>query len=179
MKRDQRLWIVLGCAVLLLAGCGGDGAAMAGEEGGEGAAARAETAAVPETPEDLGKAIGAVYVEGIEGTVKLLEGRPPAAEAAPRVAELKEELIQKLLVLGRQREALVASERGTVDSATRMAINRLPSATFTAYAEAQNHYRKSDRELGEMIASFNILTQYAAFELLREQAPDEATRLGL
>lgn len=179
MGRDQSLWIVLGCTVLLLAGCGGDGAARAGEEAPGDRAASAETVAAPETPAEMGKAIGALYVEGIEGVVKLLEDRPPAAEAASRVAELKEELIQKLLVLGRQREALPESERGSVDSATRMAINRLPSATFTAYAETQNHYRKSDRELGEAIASFNVLTQYAAFELLREQAPEEASRLGL
>ena len=33
--------------------------------------------------------------------------------------------------------------------------------------------------MANLIAAFNIIGQYANFDLLRRQAPDEAERLGL
>ena len=52
-----------------------------------------------------------------------------------------------------------------------------PTATYDAYQQAYADY-SGDLEVANLIASFNILGQYANFDLLREQAPDEAT-LGI
>ena len=57
-------------------------------------------------------------------------------------------------------------------------LNRLPATTFEAYQQTLTDYR-DDPDLSDLIASFNIIGQYANFDLLRDQEPDEAARLGI
>ena len=83
-----------------------------------------------------------------------------------------------MVALGRRREALGTADRATVDGRITAALDRLPAATYEAYQEAFTYYG-SDLEVANLIAAFNILGQYANFDLLREQAPEEAERLGL
>ena len=45
--------------------------------------------------------------------------------------------------------------------------------------EARIHYAKIDAELAALIGSFNIITQYSQFELIKKQEPAEAERLGI
>ena len=47
------------------------------------------------------------------------------------------------------------------------------------YTEIQGHYASGDVEFGNLIADFNVITQYADLDLLKQQAPDEAARLGI
>jgi len=42
-----------------------------------------------------------------------------------------------------------------------------------------NSYPEDDLAFKNLLASFNILTQYADFDLLKQQAPEEAARLGI
>jgi hypothetical protein len=65
-----------------------------------------------------------------------------------------------------------------VDARITAALGSLPTATYDAYQQAYTDY-SGDLEVANLIASFNILGQYANFDLLREQAPDEAARLGV
>jgi hypothetical protein len=46
-------------------------------------------------------------------------------------------------------------------------------------SDAVNHYRNEDNDFANTLAEFNTLTQYADFDLLKKQKPDEATRLGI
>jgi hypothetical protein len=131
------------------------------------------------SPTELGEAIGGLYVEALEAVAKELEGRPEVEVLRPKLQELKDAYVAELVELGRAREALEEADRATVDGKVGMSIGRVPSAVFTAYAEGQNHYRKLDSELGELISSFNVITQYANFDLLKKQAPAEAERLGI
>jgi hypothetical protein len=80
--------------------------------------------------------------------------------------------------LGRRREALGTADRATVDARITAALARLPAETYDAYQLAFTDYG-SDLEVANLIAAFNILGQYANFDLLREQAPEEAERLGI
>lgn len=177
MARRHSGWMAMVLVALLVAACGG------GAETAPTAAAEEAPAAAPSpqemTPAELGQAIGTVYVEAMNDVVAAMEGRPPAAEVEPEIAEIQESAVSRLVELGRAREALPPADRATVDAKVRSAVRGLPSETFTAYAEGQNHYLASDRELADLIASFNVLTQYANFDLLKKQEPKEAERLGI
>ena len=80
--------------------------------------------------------------------------------------------------LGREREALSPQDRAQADAVLRSRIFSVPSDLFKSYQDVQSAYQ-SDRDLFNLIADFNIITQYAIFELLKKQLPDEAKRLGI
>jgi hypothetical protein len=90
---------------------------------------------------------------------------------------LKDQYIQIFVELGRRVEALDHTQRGPVNSAVMGAMRELPD--FEWFNSAMDHYRPQDREFANFIASFNVLTQYAFFDLLRQQEPGEAQRLGV
>ena len=55
-----------------------------------------------------------------------------------------------------------------------------PEGTLADFQAVADHYFDStDAELYSLITSFNIIGQYANFDLLRQQEPDEAARLGV
>ena len=132
------------------------------------------------SPAELGDAVFARYAEGIKEVTKLVEGHPPAAEVKPKVAEVKEAAIQDLVKLGHQYEALSTSDRAQVDAKVLSAVTQAGSSDwYTAYAKTTTLYMTEDRDLYEEIRSFNIITQYAFFDLLKKQEPEEAQRLGI
>ncbi len=83
------------------------------------------------------------------------------------------------MALGKQREALDADGRAASDAVVRDGLSSLSPELYAQYQEGQSYYLSQDVELGNLIASFNIITQYADYDLLRSQEPDEAERLGL
>ncbi len=167
--------------LLLLAGCGGGG--TEGEATGttaEGLTTTAPAVSVDLDPSQLGEAIGDVWVEAIEELNALLSERPDAAAVGDDVRALKEKHIEKLVGFGRQRASLGASEQASVNAAVRVALSAAAAADWYAeYTDTQAHYLSSDQEFSRLLSSFNILTQYADFELLKQQEPDEAARLGI
>jgi len=177
MRRKAWIWALALVIVATLAACGADQDAAATNEGAE--AASGQKAAADMTPDELGKAIGEVYVDSLTQVTDLMKDRPEPAELQPKVEALKASTIEKLVTLGRVKETMTSAERAGVDGATSIAMNKVPSAVFTAYAEGQSYYVSKDRDLANEIASFNIITQYASFDLLKKQAPDEAKRLGI
>jgi hypothetical protein len=169
-------------AILLAAGILGS-AACGGGTGVTSTTAAATTSAASTTaaalsPADLGDEVGALYLAAYDDLVALLADRPDAATAAGELAALKEQYIQEMVSLGRRREALGTADRATVDARITAALDRLPAETYDAYQLAFTDYG-SDLEVANLIAAFNILGQYANFDLLREQAPEEAERLGI
>jgi hypothetical protein len=184
-RKQLYLMTVLMIVSLSLAACGGgstpapsSGNAPAQNAPAEPTAAPAQPAA--QTPQELGDEIGKVYVGALEDVAQLVADKPPAAEVKTRVAELKEQVIQQLVALGKKREAMSAADRKTVTARISMALGNIGSADwYTKYSEAVSHYNKEDSELSTMLASFNIIGQYAQFELLKQQEPKEAERLGI
>jgi len=130
-------------------------------------------------PEELGKIIGEVYVKAITEVSDLLKNKEDVTVAQSKIAELKEKVIQKLLSLGKQREAMETTDRATVDRFIRMGISGISRETYEVFREGHKHYSNLDINMGNLIASFNIITQYANFELLKKQNPEEAKRLGI
>lgn len=176
MPRNRTLPVTLLLLTSLAAGCGGPAPSSADARA---ASSDEATQAPDQTPAELGDAIGALYVEAIESVAHEVAQRPDPEVLRPKLESMKATYVAELVALGRAREDLEAADRATVDGAVRRAVTKIPSATFTTYAEGQNHYLETDRELADLIASFNVITQYANFDLLQKQAPDEAERLGI
>lgn len=132
------------------------------------------------TVESLAAAVTDTYVEGMQALVALLESRPDPASALPQVQALKEEYIQQFLVLGGQRKTLSEADRAQVDSILWRTLPELANEDwYGEYDAAWAYYQGIDLQLANLVASFNILTQYADFELLKKQSPEEAARLGI
>jgi len=108
----------------------------------------------------------------------ILIGTTPAAVKS-KVLEVKEGYVRKLFALGKLRELMNEGDRKTVDAQISLKLNAIPSDLFHLYSQAHQYYSPKDRELAELISGFNIITQYANFDLLKKQAPAEAARLGI
>ena len=78
---------------------------------------------------------------------------------------------------GLQREALDEGARSSVDQFVQNGVGSIPYDLNEAYRRAHSHYMST--EIGNLIAEFNVITQYANFDLLKQQAPTEAKRLGI
>jgi len=189
------IFILLILALLVSACGGGDDSASTSQSEAKATAPRTEKAteapAVEATqeppaeqqemaPEELGDAIGTIYVEALEKVTDLVKDKPAVAEVKLQVEELKETYIQKLVELGHVREALSDQDKAIVDSAINRAINKISNESWYAtYGEVVQHYFDEDYEFQQMLYSFNIIGQYANFDLLKKQEPEEAVRLGI
>jgi hypothetical protein len=141
-------------------------------------AAPAVPAASGDVAENLGQKIGSSYVETLKQVVAMLNDKPPAADAKAMLGDMKNWTIELMVNLGREREALSVADRAKADTVLSSRIAGVPADLFKEYQAGQMHY-KDDRELFQLIADFNIITQYANFELLKKQLPEEAKRLGI
>lgn len=129
---------------------------------------------------ELGDAAVETWVEAMQELTALLADNPEAAAARSQVEQLKEKYVQKLLDLGRQREALDDAGKSEMNARIASALNASFSEDwYEAYMDVYSAYSSGDVEFANLLASFNILTQYADFDLLKQQAPDEAARLGV
>mgnify|MGYP001081739428 FL=1 len=171
MKRTAA--VLLALVALGMTGCGDD----------EGVAATAAppassptSAAV--TPTAVGDQVGDLYLAAFDDVVGLLADRPEAAAAETGLAALKQQYVEALVALGYQREGFDAVGRAVVDDRITAALGQLPAATYDAYQGAYAYY-SDDPDVAGLISSFNIIGQYANFDLLWQQAPEEAERLGI
>jgi hypothetical protein len=171
---------------LTLTACGGSSApAPAQPAPSNSGSTPVEPTSVPEqpkaqTPQELGNEIGQVYVGALEDVTKLVASKPPAADVKAKVADLKEKVIQQLVELGQKRDGMSEADRQTVTNRISMALSSIGSAAwYTQFSEAVSYYNKEDSDLSALLASFNIIGQYAQFELLKQQEPKEAERLGI
>jgi hypothetical protein len=168
-------------AILLLAGCAGE-LPVPGQT--LSTVAVATTATTEALTVQLAKQVAATWSEAIQKLVPLLEPTPPVTSLQAPVAQLKEEYVQKMVALGRQIAALDGSQRQeTYASTTEILSSTADSDWFLSYTRLYNQYAagsdQTAQDFAVLLSSFNTLTQYAFFDLLREQDPDEAQRLGI
>ncbi len=183
--------LLLVCLLFTLAACGSDEAAtettatVGSEEAPGGgtdamAATTAGDAAGAMSADELGAEIGAVYVEALAKVTTALDGGPEVATVKDQVQQLKDGYVKRLVVLGAAREALSTSDRAKVDSKIVAALEAVGSEPWYAdYNAAWQKYSAQDSEFGNLIAAFNVIGQYANYELLKQQLPEEAARLGI
>ena len=128
--------------------------------------------------ENLGKKIGSSYIETLKQVVAMLKDKPAAADAKAMLSDMKTWTIELMVGLGKERESLSIADRAEVDRVLSNRIAAVPADLFKDYQAGQAFY-KDDKELFHLIADFNIITQYANFDLLKKQLPEEAKRLGI
>jgi membrane-bound lytic murein transglycosylase len=170
--------LLVALAATALVSCGGS--AEKPEAAAGTSASASTTVGTQTTPDALGQQIGALYVQALSEVTDLLRDKPAAAQVSASVRQLKETYARQLVELGRAREALDASGRAGVDAAIRAKVDAIAGEPwYAAYGEVTQHYLTQDADLHALVASFNVIGQYANFDLLRQQEPDEATRLGV
>ncbi|MFC2165795.1 hypothetical protein ACFLT2_12480 [Acidobacteriota bacterium] len=131
------------------------------------------------SPTELGQKIADLYAKAMTDLTDMLKEKPSVDEVQSKVKVMKEDYVAKLVEFGRKREALDASGKATVDSKLRMKMSSLyKDPVFTDFNEIQKHYFQN-KEFHKIVMSFNIITQYADFDLLKKQDPEEAERLGI
>jgi hypothetical protein len=130
-------------------------------------------------PDELGKKIAALYLETMKNVVALMKDRPAPAVLQPKLTQLKEDTVQKMVEFGRKREALDQAGKQKVDAIIENSVKTLPPELFQAFSQANAHYFKMDQNLSKLIMAFHLIPQYAIFEVLKKHAPQEAERLGI
>jgi hypothetical protein len=132
-----------------------------------------------QSPAELGKAIADNYLETLKKLNELMKDKPDAKDLAPKVDALKEETIKKMVELGKKVAALDDAGKKMANAQVSLSYSSIPGDVFKAFSEGQQFYIKKDAKLGNTIKDFNIITQYAFYDLLKKQAPKEAERLGI
>ncbi len=164
---------------LIFSACGG------GEEENSGSGREPEkqvaksTAKKELSPREIGDTVGDLYLSAMKDIIELLNDKPDASTVKSQVEEMKEGYVQKFFELGQLRENLSDADKGIVDSTLRQKVYAASKEPwFDTFNEIQMHYF-SNRDFHKTVLSFNIITQYAAFDLLKKQEPEEAKRLGI
>jgi hypothetical protein len=174
------LVLVILATSLSLAACGGGAADGNGTPTSLGEAISTTVQTARTDPGVLGDAIVATWAEAVQKLTALIESRPEVNVVEGQIEQLKEEYIGKLVDLGRQREALSAGGKAQVDLRTAAGLEAAgDEAWFAGYKTIYEYYSSGDQDFANLLASFNILTQYADFDLLKQQSPEEAARLGI
>jgi hypothetical protein len=178
--------LVVVCLLLALgiaaAGCGGGSSSATSATTAGATATTAGTATGTMSGTDLGKAVAALWTEAMQKLDTLLADEPSSDTVKDQVSTLKEEYVQKLVALGKQRQAMDTAAQAEADAAITSALAAAASADYYAtYMDHYDHYSyaSGDVDFVNMVGSFNILTQYANFDLLKKQDAAEATRLGI
>jgi hypothetical protein len=179
--KGQTLKIFSLCLLLTFAtfACGGGEETVEKNEAVEKPAPAKSETKTEMTPAEIGQKVSEIYVKTMGDLVELLKEKPEVSAVMSEVKTLKDHCVQELFELGKKREALDAAGRSTVDSQIRMKANSFyKDPVFTSFNELQQHYFQ-ERDFHELVMSFNIITQYANFDLLKKQEPEEAQRLGI
>lgn len=169
MKRIQYFASLFLAAALLMASCGGGG-----EEAGSNGAADQSSGTTD--PDELAQEIAGRYLDCMEELEAMVADKPDPEPLREEMAELKEEYIEIFVEIGHR---VATHDSETVDEIGRAVMSELYGQDIQWLTEASNHYMSLDSEVANILAEFNIITQYSFFELLREQSPEEAERLNL
>lgn len=136
-----------------------------------------EAPAAMMAPEEIATKVYDLYQQSLLDVVDITRAEKDVRTLKEKLTALKEQYIKKLVALGRKREELDDTGRGAVDTALFKKVSALSPDLLEAYQEVREPYFGTD--LGKLLMSFNNITQYANFDLLRLQAPEELERLGI
>lgn len=178
-------YVVLLFASLALCGCKKEGelepanrVARESDPGAKEAGAQ-EPAADSADPERLAEQAAGYYVEGLQGMKKMLTRKMTLDKAKAQLIEVREATILKLVAVGKKREVLDSKGKVAFDVAMQKALMKTPKGLFHVMNNGVKRYRDIDLKFANEIATMNVITQYANFDLLRTQLPLEAKRLGV
>lgn len=172
-KKLTRLALLI-CAVIFMLNCGGNGKSSSNNKSEEKIANLSN--------EQLATDIVKIYEEGITGLGEILEKYPQANNAMKEEYEkLFEATIQKLLPYGmkiKEKGSADAEKIGGLIFDEILASSKI-QPVLEAYNARSSEIKAFDSALASKMAAMNTVTQYAFFDLLKEQNPEEAKRLGV
>ena len=163
MLWKKALVVMMILSMFSLAACGGDG------DGG----------GTPGSPDEVAQAVMDIYLEGLTTISGMADNPPSLEDAKAQLEPLKEDMITRLVELGKIRATMNESDQSAIDSALLSKFMGVDKEMFDKYNEVLAHYRSQHIGFANFLASINTITQYADFELLKEQEPEEAARLGI
>jgi hypothetical protein len=176
------LFVITVCSAsgLVLAGCAGE----LPEPGGITTTSGITTTTAEPPTVLLSRQVAATWRESVERLVGVIADTPPFASVQADVAALKEEYVQRMVALGRQIRALSADEQQTVYDRVEDSLSAMADDDwFLRYTDIYEHYSAGEGQAAQdfavLLVGFNVLTQYAFFDVLMAQEPAEAERLGV
>jgi len=131
------------------------------------------------SPQDAGEAMADLYHGAMVQSGEIVKDHPPAETAKARLLKLKDDYIQKFTAIGRRREAMSAAEKDALEKAFDQAYDLKNPAEVNIWGEVQNFYKNKDKQVYDLIHSFEFIDRYAKFEQLKKEDPAEAARLGI
>lgn len=132
------------------------------------------------SPQEAGEEIADLYYGAHVQANETLKDHPPVETAKALMRKLKEDFIQKLVPLGRRRESMTAAEKKALEDAfDEAAMLRRWDQLNASFWEVRDFYENKDKQLYELIRSFEYLDKYSRFEDLKNDEPGEARRLGI
>jgi hypothetical protein len=150
------------------------------KEDQQGKDAKKENKTKKLSDEELGKRICTLYTDVMAEIAKMVGTKPDIPLIKQPILDLKERAIKELVILGKMKVGRNTQQRAMIDLTIMNMFSRMEKAVdFKYFQEAITFYRTKDRDFSDLLMSFNIITQYADFELLKKQAPKEAERLGI
>ena len=189
--------VCLSLGLMLLSACGDDNAdandptarATGAEQTQSAPASGGVDIAAAETPEEVGKAVADLYISALETLNQTLADHPSADAAVPLLREIHDQHVDGLVTLGRRIENMTSDQEAIVAAAVSKAQSGLQydeqlKPIYTAYQALNKHYiqtgaMSNSETFRSLFNGFNIITQYAFFDVLKKQEPEEAKRLGI
>jgi len=166
-----------------LGACGGGDNDNPSDEPGSGTPEKNGDTAVTDVSgsvEELGDEVAQYYFDALDELETLLGRELPADSLRTEVQSLKDKYIATFVSYGHKREAMSEGDRGDFDARVRQAVTlSTPGALDTMNTARASLIDDGETELADEIMSFNIITQYVSFDLLKAQEPEEAQRLGI
>jgi hypothetical protein len=166
-----------------LGACGGGDDANPADEPGNGTpGTNADAAAtdVSGSVEELGDEVTQHYFDALDEMETLLGRELPPDSLRTEIQTLKDKYIETFVSYGHKREAMSDADREVFDSRVRLAVTlSTPGALDTMNKAQASLIEDGEKEMADEVMSFNIITQYVFFDLLKAQEPEEAQRLGV
>jgi hypothetical protein len=151
---------------------------------GGGAVTGSTTSTTESQPYELSDQVASLWAESVQKLVALLQDTPPFASVQTAVADLKEQYVQKMVALGRQIIKLDPADQQTIYDRATDQLSAMDGATwFVSYKNLYDQYSAGSDDASQQFAiqlsAFDTLIQYAFFNVLKTNDPDEATRLSI
>jgi hypothetical protein len=166
-----------------LGACGGGDNDNPSDEPGNGTPgtnADATATDVSGSVEELGDEVTQHYFDALDEMETLLGRELPTDSLRTEIQTLKDKYIETFVSYGHKREAMSDGDREVFDARVRQAITlSTPSALDVMSTATASLIADGETELADEIMSFNVITQYVFFDLLKVQEPEEAQRLGI
>jgi hypothetical protein len=192
MKRFRVTRLSIAAMVLVAAvACAGLAAALNGCAGElpvpgqtSSTVARPATSTTESQVMALAKQVSRTWQEGVQSVVAVIQDVPAVDSVRPAVTALRDTYIQKMLTLGSQIATLPASDREECYSRVTDSLSAQAGTDwFVRYKAIYEQYTaRSDQatqEFAVLLSTFNVLADYAFFDVLKVNEPEEATRLSI